>query len=120
LYEGKIVGYVVTIDKIREEGPVTFVLDIMADLKIKGVADALIAAVLRSSYEKGVALVSTIVMPGSPYKMTFLKNYFIPLPRMFFPQKIYFGVKTLTENPLISDVLKRKSWHLCWGDTDLL
>jgi len=119
-HEGKIAGYVVTIDKIREEGPIKFVLDIMVDLKIKGVADALIAAVLRSSYEKRIALVSTIIMPGSHYKMTFLKNYFIPLPRMLFPQEIYFGAKSLTENPLMPDVLKQKSWHLCWGDTDLL
>jgi GNAT superfamily N-acetyltransferase len=119
-HEGKIAGYVVTIDKIRYEGPVTFVLDIMADFRIKGIADALIAAVLRSSYEKRIALVSAIIMPGSTYKMTFLKNYFIPLPRMLFPQKIYFGMKALAENPFMSDVLKRKSWHLCWGDTDLL
>ena len=119
-YQEIIAGYIVTIDKMRDEGMVTFLLDIMADLSIKGAADALIAAVLRSSYEKNNSLVSTILMPGSPYKMTFLKNYFLPLPRLLFPQKIYFGVKQLSENPLLPDALKQKHWHLCWGDTDLL
>jgi hypothetical protein len=119
-HEGKVAGYVVTVDTMRDEGPVTFILDIVADLKEVGIADALIEAVLRSSIEKNIALVSTIVMPGSPYKTTFLKNCFLPLPRMLFPQKLFFGVNALVEDPLLSIVLKLKSWHLSWGDTDLL
>jgi hypothetical protein len=119
-HDGTIAGYVVTVDTMRDEGPVTFILDIVADLKIKGIADALVQAVIHSSLERNIALVSTLVMPGSHYKITFLKNRFFPLPRLLFPQKIYFGVKALDGNPRLSAVLSRRSWHLCWGDTDLL
>lgn len=116
----EIVGYVITTSQMRNEGKVCFILDIVADINVNGVVETLLTNAINSSVKNNDAMISAILMPSSVYRTTFYKFFFIPVPQRFFPQEIHFGGRQLN-NKLSSGIFQNPaSWHISWGDTDLL
>lgn len=116
----EIVGYVITTSQIRNEGKVCFILDILADINVNGAIEALLKNVINSSIKNNDALISAVLMPVSVYRSAFHKFFFIPLPKRLFPQEIHFGGRQLN-NKISPEIFQNPaSWHISWGDTDLL
>lgn len=117
---GNVKGYIITTEKIRDEGKVVFIADVLADIKIDGVVDDLLKTVIFESTVNGATMISSMIMPNSVYYSAFRRHLFIRLPQKLFPQEIYFGGCGLN-NAISPNVLyDPKSWHINWGDTDLL
>jgi hypothetical protein len=119
-FNGKIAGYVITTSQTRNEGRVSFILDVLADINVNGAIEALLKTAINSSMENNDAMISAMLMPASVYRSAFRKYFFIPLPERLFPQEIHFGGRRLN-NKISRDIFQnRTSWHISWGDTDLL
>jgi hypothetical protein len=118
--QGNIIGYIITTEKIRNEGKVVFIADVLSDIKVDGVVDALLKTVIYESAGNGASLISSMIMPNSVYYSAFRRNLFMRLPQKLFPQEIHFG-GYLLNNAVPSNLLYNpNSWHINWGDTDLL
>lgn len=118
--EGNIAGYIIVNEIIREEGRVVFIADILADARVNDIVDYLLDAVIFDSKKNGAAMISSMLMPNSLYHAAFRKNYFFRLPQKLFPQKIYFGACSLNSGIPQKILYDANSWHISWGDTDLL
>lgn len=115
-----LAGYIITTEIKRKEGKIVFIADVLADIKVNGVVDCLLNTVIHESINKGAAMISSMVMPNSVYKSAFRKKLFIKLPRILMPQEMHFGAYSL-DNGLSKDFLyDAHTWHISWGDTDLL
>lgn len=119
-YRGKIAGYIVTSTQHRAEGEVSFIMDIISDLNIKGSADALLKAVVQSSINKKDSMISAVLMPNSVYRSVLSRHLFLRLPKYLFPQEIYFGGRTFNDDIDQNVFFNPNSWHISWGDTDLM
>jgi len=115
-----IIGYIITTEIIRDEGKVVFITDILADINVNGVVDSLLNTVIYESIKSGAAMISSMLMPNSVYKTAFRKHCFIRLPQKLFPQEIYFGALSLNSKISQNILYNANSWHISWGDTDLL
>ena len=115
-----LAGYIITTEINRKEGKIVFIADVLADIKVNGVVDSLLKAVIQESIKKGAAMISSMVMPNSVYKSAFRKKYFMKLPRILLPQEIYFGAESLNNDLSKDFIYDAHSWHISWGDTDLL
>ncbi len=118
--DGRIAGYVITAMQARREGLICFILDILADTGREGVTEALLGSVMSSAMEKDAAMISTLLMPGSVYRSAFRRLCFIPLPQKLFPKEIYFGGRQFDDRLSPQVFQSPTSWHISWGDTDLL
>lgn len=116
----EIVGYIVTTSRTRNEGKISFILDILADIKLRGAVHALLKAVIRASIEAKDSMISAVIMPGSVYRIALRKHFFISLPQKFLPQEIYFGGRRLNNQIPAEIFCDPNSWQISWGDTDLL
>jgi hypothetical protein len=117
---GEIVGYIVTISQERNEGRVSFILDILADVNVHGAIEVLLLKVINFSIKNNDAIISAILMPSSVYLSAFHNFFFIRLPQGLFPQKIHFGGRQLNNDIEPKTFKDPTSWHISWGDTDLL
>jgi len=116
----KIMGYIITTSQNRNEGRVSFILDIVAVMDVNGVVEKLLNAVINMCIENNDALISAMVMPASVYRKAFNKFFFIPLPKRLFPQEINFGGRLLNNKISKELFYNPASWYISWGDTDLL
>lgn len=115
-----IVGYIITTSQIRNEGKICFILDVMVDANVAGAAEVLLKSVVDFSMHDNDAMISALLMPASIYRSAFKKFFFVPLPQKLFPQEIYFGGCQLNHG-IGPEIFKNPtSWHISWGDTDLL
>ena len=117
--DGKILGYIITTMQSRNEGKVSFILDIMAIMDVKGVIEKLLNAVISMCMENDISIISAMLMPASVYRKAFHKFFFIPIPERLFPQKIHFGARLLGSKISKELFYNPESWHISWGDTDL-
>jgi hypothetical protein len=119
-FNSNIAGYVITTSQTRNEGRVSFILDMLADVNVNGTIEALLKAVINSSIKNNDAMISALLMPDSLYRSVFKKFSFFPLPKRLFPHEIYFGGRLLNNNISTEIFYNPASWHISWGDTDLL
>lgn len=98
---------------------ILWVLDLLADLENKGVAEALIDKALEYGKQEGAQISSALVGSGSAYKSVFRRKLFLPVPEKVFPQDINFAAMCYDESKS-EIVFDPSSWNITWGDTDLL
>jgi len=116
----EIIGYIITTTQLRAEGRICFILDVLSDISINGVTEALINSVVKLCINNNDAMISALLMPASIYRPIFHKYLFFPLPQRLFPQEINFGGRLLNKNISPNIFYNPASWHISWGDTDLL
>ncbi|MEE9910692.1 MAG: GNAT family N-acetyltransferase [Deltaproteobacteria bacterium] len=118
-HHNEIAGYIITASQDRDQGKVSFILDILAVTDVKGVVEKLLNAVITASMESNEALISAMAMPASVYRKAFHKFFFIPVPEKMFPQEIHFGARLLGDKISRETFYNPQSWYISWGDTDL-
>jgi len=121
-HKNEIAGYLVSIEQVRREGKVSFILDLLCDDKIDGSCDALLRESIKNANINGCSIICALVMPKSVYKSNYLKHFFVPLPGFLLPQKTFFGGKLICQDQGLDGnrFFDPDSWQICWGDTDLL
>ena len=116
--DGEVVGYVVTSLRDWNGYCTLFILDLVVDPSERAATDALVANVLRQGQESSAEIITAIVPRGSPYLLSLKRHLFVSLPKQFFPRELYFGGRLFDVDPALFE--DYTSWHLSWGDSDLV
>jgi hypothetical protein len=111
-----VLGFMVLrVNKLREDYPVGYVVDLLAQPKRLDVVDALLRDALHFFKERGVNMVHSMVVKGHPYDRLFMKHGFLydreKLILFYSPKDVGEELNDLTGSP-------PNKLHFTYGDLD--
>ncbi|MBI1797644.1 MAG: GNAT family N-acetyltransferase [Candidatus Eisenbacteria bacterium] len=114
---GQLVGTIVTRRVDRFGLRSGFVVDMLCEENRPDVALALVRCAEGALRREGAELLVALMFPGTVARGALARCGFIPVPRVFHPQRIHFGVRALAADARLTTP---SSWYVTWGDSDVV
>jgi hypothetical protein len=113
----RVLGYVVVTRREIFDIPAVLVVDALSDPAVPGVIEALVDAVASDAQRDGARMLGTQAIHGSQLADAFQRAGLIAVPKRIAPKTF-----TLTAHGLGRPLppLDVASWHLTWGDMDVI
>lgn len=118
--EREIVGYFVLHKKQKFGLNLLFIMEFVVKNDSKPICSYMLSCLQRLAVDYRVDAVTLFLNKNNPNYALFVKAGLVPVPRCFFPQKIFFSTKVLSRKIKESYVIQSKNWYLSWGDLDVV
>lgn len=118
--ERELLGYFILHNKQKFGLNLLFVMEFVVKNDSKSICRFMLSGLQRLAVEYGVDAVTVFLQKNNPNYALFVKAGLVPVPRRFFPQKIFFSAKVLSHEIDESYIVQSNNWYLSWGDLDVV
>ena len=116
----EILGYFILHKKKKFGLNLLFVMEFVVKNDSKRICRYMLSCLQQLALDYCVDAVTIFLQKSDPNYALFVKAGLVPVPRRFFPQKIFFSTKVLSRKIAKSYVAQPKNWYLSWGDLDVV
>jgi len=113
-------GYIVLKIELRFDLTIGLIVDIITDASNIIFQHYLIKYAILYFKKKKVDIISVIMFPHWRYYKSLIRNKFVKITKILFPEEVYFGVRKNSETIDFQLIKNPKNWYLTWGDTDVV
>ena len=119
-YNNNLKGYIVLKIEERFDLTIGLVVDIITDPSNIVYQHYLIKHAILYFKNNKVDIISVIMFPHWRYYKSLIRNKFVKIIKILFPEEVHFGVRKNSETIDFQSIKNPKNWYLTWGDTDVV
>jgi predicted N-acetyltransferase YhbS len=113
-----IVGYIVLKSAAKFGLQIGFVVDLLAVPERPDISRCLVSKAVKYFKEVRMDIVSCLMLKHGPYIRALKANGFLSMPTRFYPQEMYLGAHSNTEEYPAEFITDPNYWYITWGDHD--
>jgi GNAT superfamily N-acetyltransferase/ribosomal protein S18 acetylase RimI-like enzyme len=116
----EVAGYVVLKCEEKFGLRIGFIVDILVRPGARDVSTGLVSEAVKYFQENQMDLVSCLVLEHTVQAESLKRNGFVVVPQGFFPQELYLGVRSHTDEYAEEFIMNSENWFITWADHDTI